>query len=146
MNSRPSSRRARSAFTLIEIIVVILIIGVLAAVIAPRLLNRVGQAKSTAAAANAASLANQVRLMSADCGGALPPDTSIRALWECPSGIDKTAWKGPYVDNADALNDPWGNPFILVIPGKKNIDFDVVSYGSDGQPGGTGEAADVTKP
>lgn len=154
MNSQPPLRPSvspslrlfrRPAFTLIEVIVVILIIGVLAAVIAPRLIGRVGQAKSAAATSNANSLANAVKLMFADCG-ALPPDTTINALFECPSGVDKTAWKGPYVDSRDALIDPWGNPFVLVIPGRKNVDFDVMSYGSDAQPGGEGEAADITKP
>ena len=141
----PSLRRLRRAFTLIEVIVVILIIGVLAAVIAPRLIGRVGQAKTAAATSNANSLANAVKLMFADCG-ALAPGTSIQALFERPSEIDATAWKGPYVDSADALLDPWGRPFVLVIPGRKNVDFDVMSYGADGQPGGEGENADVIKP
>jgi general secretion pathway protein G len=146
MNTPRSARfSARRAFTLVEIIVVIIIIGILAAVIAPRLIGRVGQAKTTAAASNAASLATNIKLLQADCGG-LPTDTTIQALWECPSGLDKNAWKGPYINNADELLDPWGRPFILVIPGQKNVDFDVVSYGADGTPGGEGENADVRKP
>lgn len=145
MNVGKKTIGTRRAFTLIEVIVVILIIGVLAAVIAPRLIGRVGQAKTAAAASNANSLATAVKLLFADVG-TVPPGTSIQALWECPSGVEKTAWKGPYVDSQDKLNDPWGRPFILVIPGKTNVDFDVVSYGADGQPGGEGENVDITKP
>lgn len=141
------SRRAtaRGGFTIIEVIVIVVILGVIAAVIAPRLLGRIGQSKQAVAAANAASLATQVKLFIADHG--MPQGgASIAILWERPSNIESGDWKGPYVDNEDQLDDPWGRPFVLLIPGQKNVDFDVVSYGADGQPGGSGEDADVIKP
>jgi general secretion pathway protein G len=137
--------RKRSAFTIVEIIVVVVIIGVLAAVIAPRLLNRVGQSKTSVAASNAASLSTAMQTFILDCGNP-EPGAPITILFERPGNVDEKAWKGPYVQNADALKDPWGNLFILVIPGKKNVDFDIVSYGKDGQPGGTDENEDVVKP
>ena len=65
---------------------------------------------------------------------------------ERPSNVDETKWKGPYVQNAENLLDPWGKKYDLKVPGTKNIDFDIVSYGADGQPGGEGENADVVKP
>jgi general secretion pathway protein G len=118
------TRRYR-AFTIIEVIVIVVILGVLAAVIAPRLLGRIGQMK----------------LFIADH---YMPDsgTSIEILWQKPSNVEDAKWH-PYVDNADALRDPWGNFFVLRIPGEVNIDFDIVSHGADGQPGGEGEAANI---
>mgnify|MGYP000923180772 CR=1 FL=1 len=141
-HTRRAERTARRAFTIIEVIVIVVILGVIAAVIAPRLLSRVGQSKQAVAKTNASSLATAVSLFIADCGA--PPEGSpITILTERPSNIDEGAWKGPYVQSTDALLDPWGNLFILVVPGQVNVDFDIVSYGSDGQPGGEGEAADV---
>lgn len=138
-------RPRRRAFTLIEAIVVILILAVLATVIAPRLIGRVGQAKTSTAQSKAASLATAMKLFMTDAG--MPPSGStINVLWERPSEVDAAAWKGPYIDNREALNDPWGRPFVLRMPGIKNVDFDIVSYGADGQPDGDGENADVVAP
>jgi general secretion pathway protein G len=139
-----TARPYRSAFTIIEVIVIVVILGVLAAVIAPRLINRIGQSKQSVAAANAASLAMQVKSLSADMGRTPDPGTPITILFENPG--EASGWKGPYVDNRDNLKDPWGNDFQLVIPGRKNFDFDVVSYGADGQPGGEGDNEDIVKP
>jgi general secretion pathway protein G len=86
-----------------------------------------------------------VRLFWADCG-APSPGASLTILVERPSEAAADAWKGPYLDNRENLLDPWGKPFLLVVPGKKNVDFDIVSYGADGQPGGEGENADIIKP
>jgi general secretion pathway protein G len=140
------NRPSRRAFTLVEIIVVIVILGVLATLIAPRLLNRIGQSKAAVAASNAAVLANATRMMLADCGGRMPEGATILALWEKPGGLEEGQWKGPYVDSREQLKDPWGEMFILVVPGRKNIDFDIVSYGADKKPGGEGDDADIVKP
>lgn len=136
--------RARRGFTLIEALVVVIILGILAALIAPRLLGRVGQSKRAVAQSNAVSLATSMKAFLIDRGGAqLDPGTPITVLWERPSDMEESAWHGPYVENADAIKDPWGNYFVLVIPGQFNHDFDVVSYGADGSPGGEGENADI---
>jgi general secretion pathway protein G len=142
---RPALRRP-GAFTLVEVIVVIVIIAVLAGLVVPRLVGRIGTAKTGAAQASAATLANQVKVLMVDAGGTLPPDTSIRALFEKPADLDAAKWNGPYVDSLDKLKDPWGNFYVLVIPGQHNVDFDVVSYGADGKAGGEGENADIVKP
>lgn len=139
-----AQRTDRGGFTIIEVIVIVVILGVLAAVITPRLMRHIGGAKQSTAAANAASLASAVKVMQAEMGKLPDPGTSITILWENPG--EGTGWKGPYVDNADALKDPWGNQFVLVIPGRKNFDFDIVSYGADGQPGGEGDNEDIVKP
>lgn len=140
-----SFQRARRAFTIIEVLVIIVIIGVIAAVVAPRLINRIGSAKQSVASNNAAALATAMKTYQLDCG--LPEAGSpITILWERPSGVAEGTWKGPYIDNQSQLKDPWGNLFLLVIPGKVNADFDIMSYGADAQPGGTDENADVIKP
>ena len=150
MRTRMSHRTHRThrtysrAFTIIEVIVIVVILGVLAAVIAPRLIGQIGNSKQKAAASNAAVLATSIKIMSTDIGRIPEPGTPITVLWESPG--EGSGWKGPYVDNADQLKDPWGNLFVLVVPGQKNKDFDVVSYGGDGQPGGEGENEDVIKP
>lgn len=133
-----------SGFTIIEVIVIVVILGVIAAVIAPRLINRIGQSKQSLAASNAASLATAMKLFQADHYAPRSGDT-IDILWERPSDVAEGDWE-PYVDNADALLDPWGRKFVLVVPGNRNVDFDIVSYGADGAPGGEGEDADIVKP
>lgn len=134
----------RRAFTIVEVIVIVVIIGVIATLIAPRLLSRIGQSKQAVAAANAQALANAMKLLAADHG--LPESgATISVLWDRPANVAPEAWE-PYVDSPDALIDPWGRPFVLLIPGQKNIDFDIVSYGADGQPGGEGENRDIIKP
>lgn len=142
-----SSRRSagRRAFTIIEVIVIITIIGIIAAVIAPRLISRIGSSRTATAKVNASTLATAMRTFLADCG---TPESgaTITILIDPPSNMAEGAWKGPYVESLDALNDPWGKPFELVIPGKKNFDFDIVSYGKDGQPGGEGEDSDIIAP
>jgi general secretion pathway protein G len=145
MNRSPVRRPGhRSGFTLVEIIVVIIILGVLATLIAPRLIGRVGQAKTSTASANAATLSSAMQTLIADLGK-IPEGATIDILFEKPSeGGD--AWKGPYVQNPDQLKDPWGRKFILLVPGRKNVDFDIVSYGADGKPGGSNDDVDVTKP
>jgi general secretion pathway protein G len=136
---RPTAR----AFTIVEIIVVIVIIGVLATLIAPRLLSRVGKAKSATALSNANTIAQAVNTFVLDTGGVVPGGPGLGFLVERPADVDAAKWNGPYLNNADQLKDPWGNDYILIAPGQKNADFDIVSYGADGKPGGEGDNADV---
>lgn len=144
-NVRATTRvTRRSAFTIIEVIVIVVILGVIAAVIAPRLLGRVAQSKQSVAKSNAASLASSVKLFILDHGNP-EPGSSIKILFERPSNVEEAKYK-PYVDNIDQLKDPWGRDYVLVMPGQKNVDFDLVSYGADGQPGGADEDADVIVP
>ncbi|MBL0926993.1 MAG: type II secretion system major pseudopilin GspG [Phycisphaerales bacterium] len=129
-----------------EAIVIIVILGVLAAIIAPRFLGRIGQSKEAVAMTNMKSLAQAVNLFRADCGE-LKEGMSLDILLTCPADVAQDKWKGPYINNADQLRDPWGNPYVLVFPGDRNkADFDIVSYGSDGRPGGEGENKDLVAP
>lgn len=131
---------ARTGFTLVEMIVVIVIIAILATLIGPRLFGRIGQSKAAAAASNANAIASAVKLYAADYGS-LPPNIDALAV----KSTDGKGF-GPYVENADQLKDPWGNKFILRVPPQKNADFDIVSYGADAKPGGEGDNADIIKP
>jgi general secretion pathway protein G len=131
---RSVRRAARRGFTLLEIIVVVTIIGLLAAVVAPRLLGNIGKAKTSIAQREVSQLAQQIQIWMADQGmSRLPDDFDLAILAE---GDERTL-------NADDLLDPWERSYIVVIPGEKNPDFDVISYGADGEPGGEGEDADV---
>jgi general secretion pathway protein G len=137
--------KKRRGFTIVEVIVIVVILGIIAAVIAPRLLGRVAESKRSVAASNAAALATAMKTFIVDCG--MPESgASIMILWERPGNVSERDWKGPYVDNPEQLRDPWGNLYVLRVPGQKNVDFDIVSYGKDGQPGGEGEAEDIVKP
>ena len=94
-----------------------------------------------AACGNGARLAGGAGL-EVDADGA----ADVAAESDDDSEVDAAAWKRPYVDNREALSDPWGRQYLLQVPGKKNVDFDIVSYGADGQPGGQGDNADIIAP
>ncbi|GAB4543772.1 MAG: type II secretion system major pseudopilin GspG [Phycisphaerales bacterium] len=142
---RTIRRTARRGFTLVEAIVIIVILGIIAAVIAPRLFQNIGGARTGVAESNASSLVTATKNLLVDHG--LSEDYTIRALLEPPPGVSEDEYRGPYVDNEQALLDPWGNEFELIIPSQNgNADFDIVSYGRDGAPGGEGEDADIIKP
>lgn len=135
----PMSRSARRrGFTLIEIIVVVVVIGVLATLIIPNLLSRVGSAKQSVAKQKLASIEQAIQIFNYDYGR-LPQ--TLDELVTRPGDIDADAWTEPTIKAKD-LEDPWGNPWIYRYPGQHGV-FDLLSHGADGQPGGTGEDADV---
>lgn len=142
-NRNNTTRRAARAFTIAEIIVVVVIIGVLATIVATNLLPKIMQAKATTALANANALANAVEDYWASCG-APPAGAALQDfLMTRPANVDESKWDGPYMKNVDAFTDPWNHAFVLIVPGQFNANFDIVSYGADGQPGGDGENKDI---
>jgi general secretion pathway protein G len=138
-------RISRRGFTLLEIIVVVMIIAVLATLIAPRLLERVGTAKQTAAKAQAATIAKTVNLYVLDNGLSAPnEDFDLEVLLRTPD--DGGGPQGPYLERAADLIDPWGNPFeILLPPDTVNHSFDIISWGEGGEQGGEGPSEDITQ-
>ena len=127
-NRRPSARRlGRRAFTLLEMIVVVTIIALLAALVAPRALKWVGRSQRSVAKAEASKLAETVRLYLLDNNLTKPfAGMELGVLME---GSD------PYLEKADHLLDPWERPYVLIMPAQVNIEFDIVSLGEDGQLG-----------
>ena len=124
-------------FTLIELIVVIALVAVLAAVIAPNLLGKANQANRKSAGIQVEKISNSVELYRLETGRY--PDT-LMDLVEKPAGAER--WNGPYVRKRSQIKDPWGNDLVLQRPGEHG-EFDIISYGGDGQPGGEGDAADI---
>jgi general secretion pathway protein G len=133
-----SPPRLRSGFTLIELIVVIALVAVLAAVVAPNLLGKASEANRKSALVQLEKIASAVELYRLETGRY--PEEMID-LVEQPSGLDR--WQGPYVRKRSQLLDPWGNAIVLQVPGEKGA-FDIISYGGDGQPGGEGDGADIS--
>ena len=122
-------------------LVVILILSILAALIIPRLVNRTSDAKIAAAKSDIATLSSLLQQYRVDNDKYPTTEDSLQALRVQPS--DAPNWKGPYLTK-DLPVDPWGNPYVYQSPGPNGQDFEIVSYGSDGAPGGDGDAADIT--
>jgi general secretion pathway protein G len=140
---RPRSNRPWG-FTLIEIMVVVTIIGILAALIAPRIIGRTDDAKVTAARQDIATLMSALKLYRLDNGRYPTNEQGLEALVERPSlDPQPNNWKpGGYLDSPTLHKDPWGNNYQYLNPGLHG-EVDVMSYGRDGQPGGDGPDADI---
>jgi general secretion pathway protein G len=135
------ARGAREAgFTLIELMVVMVIIGVLAALIVPNVLERADEARATAAKTDVNNLVQALKLYKLDNQAYPTTEQGLQALVNKPATPPMPQnWK-PYLDKLP--NDPWGRPYQYLNPGVKG-EIDVMSFGADGQPGGEGKNADI---
>lgn len=133
--------KKNTGFTLIEVMIVVVILGILAAVIAPRILDRPDQAKMAAAKSDIAVIMQQLKLYRLDNAAYPSTDQGLGALTVKPSTNPLPAnWKaGGYLERLP--NDPWGRPYQYLNPGLKG-EIDIYSLGADGQPGGEGSNAD----
>jgi general secretion pathway protein G len=127
-------------FTLIELLVVVVIIGLLAGLVAPRYFGQVGKSEVNTARAQIDALEKALDQYRLDTGHYPSTELGLDSLVKRPAAEPK--WAGPYLRKEVPL-DPWGKPYVYKAPGEKG-DFDLLSYGKDGQPGGSGENADLT--
>lgn len=143
--SRERTRRLpRRAFTLIEVLVVIVVIAVLATFVAPSLFRNVGDARLATAKAQVESFGTALDGYRLDNGRYPTTAQGLSALWQKPVIDPPSGWTEPYL-RKPVPDDPWGRPYVYVAPGKVNTTgYDLLSYGADGQPGGDGENADIT--
>ena len=138
-------KRARSkkkAFTLVELLVVILILGMLGAFVAPRMVNVLGKAKKDIAKAKMSTIENALGRFYVDCGR-YPDDSEMLDVLVSPPEDLEEKWNGPYLKQSE-LFDPWENPYVYVEEGEINPgSFDLISFGADGQEGGEDDNADI---
>lgn len=131
--------RGERGFTLIEIMIVVIIIGLLAGLVGPRLFGKLTQAKQKSAKAQIELFGTALDAFRLDVGRYPTTEEGLKALREKPSGLE--AWKGPYLPKEIPL-DPWGKPYLYKSPGEHG-EYDLLSYGLDGVEGGEGENEDV---
>jgi len=133
-------------FTLLEILIVITILGILASLVAVKLMDRPGEARALKAQMDIKSIETALKLYKLDNAFYPTTEQGLRALVEKPTtGRIPMKWReGGYLEKEVVPKDPWGNDFLYLSPGVHNRDFDLWSYGADGEEGGDGENADVS--
>lgn len=137
--NRPSRRRLQSGFTLLELLVVMVIIGLLASYVGPRYFSQVGKSEIKTARAQIDALEKALDQYRLDTGHYPSTEQGLSALVTRPA--NEPRWDGPYLKK-NVPADPWGNAYVYKQPGDHG-EFDLFSYANDGQPGGSGEAADI---
>jgi general secretion pathway protein G len=138
--STPRRRRA-AGFTLLELLVVIVIIGLLAAYVGPKYFSQLGKSEVTIAKAQIEAFEKSLDTYRLDVGRYPSSEEGLAALIAAPASAT-AKWNGPYLKKG-IPQDPWGHPYQYRSPGSKG-EYEIISTGKDGQPGGTGEDADIS--
>ena len=137
---RQPRRNGQAGVTLIEMLVVLMIIGLFAALVAPRMFRKGDAARVTAARAQINSFMTALGAYKLDTGMFPTTEQGLQALRDRPTGL--TQWDGPYLPQEIPV-DPWARPYVYKFPGEHGDEPDIISYGADGQPGGEGLNADI---
>ena len=133
------ARRRRTGFTLLELLVVVVIIGLLGSFVAPRYFSQVGRSEIQVARAQIDAFEKALDQYRLDTRHYPTTEEGLKALLERPASEPR--WSGPYLRKG-VPPDPWGRPYVYRTPGERG-EFDLLSYGKDGRPGGSGEDADI---
>lgn len=136
----PRKSRKNAGVSLLEVLIVLAIIGMIMGLVAPRVLDYFGRAKSQAAAIQMSNIKGSLQLMYIDIGRYPSEAEGLNLLINAPDQLQ--GWNGPYMDNEDGIKDPWGRRFVFRTPGQDK-EFDLFTLGRDGQSGGTKEDADI---
>lgn len=134
------SSRTQGGFTLLELVVVLVILGTLAALVGPRLAGHSSEARITAAKTQIELFRQGLETFRMHVGRYPTTQEGLEGLQTMPPGL--VNWRGPYLTRG-IPKDPWGNPYIYKCPGDQGREYDIVSLGSDAQPGGINESADI---
>jgi general secretion pathway protein G len=134
--------RTQAGFTLIEMMVVMVIIGLLMALVGPRFIRQEEKAKLKACRAQIELLGTALDTFRLDVGRYPTSQEGLAALQQRPFGIDR--WDGPYLKKGNVPKDPWDRPYYYRAPGDGGRPYDLLSYGADGAPGGDGDNKDIT--
>jgi general secretion pathway protein G len=140
MSDRRSPSWTRHGFTLLELLVVILIIGLLTGIVAPRFMSQISRSEVTTARAQMDAFRKAIEAFRIDNGRYPTTAEGLDALVVAPSGAAR--WNGPYLQGAIPA-DPWGTKYQYQAPGPSGRDYQILSYGRDRAPGGTGDDADI---
>jgi general secretion pathway protein G len=133
-------RKKGNGFTLIELLIVMVIIGLLAAFVVPKFIGRIGESKQITTKAQIELLSTALEMYKLDTGKYPPQGEGLKALINKSGEVNN--WKGPYLRKNIIPKDPWGAEYVYKHPGEHG-DYDILSYGADGNEGGTDEDADV---
>lgn len=128
-------------FTLLELLVVVAIIGLLAAYVGPKYFNQIGRSEVTVAQAQIEAFDRALDTYRVDVGHYPSVEQGLSVLVVHPDNEKK--WRGPYLMK-EVPQDPWGHPYLYRQPGPNGTDYQILSYGKDGQPGGNGDDADIS--